>query len=130
MDAGVQFKLEQTDDGAGVICIMPIGRIKGLLERYPRAYERFFCPAELAYCQRQIRLPWQHYAVRLAAKFAYRSMVGRVPFHRIQVKRSPAGAPSIGVCDSNAPGESLWLSLSHEGEVAVALLRRGSTYVE
>jgi len=124
VDAGVQFKLEYIDDGAGVICMVPIERMRSLLERYPTAYTRFFCPAELEYCRQQTRFPWQHYAVRLAAKFAYRALIERIAFNCIEVQRSAAGTPSIAVTNGQSTENTIWLSLSHEGELAVAFLRR------
>ena len=130
MDGGVHFRLELTDDGAGVVCTMPIARVRALLEKYPNAYDRLFCSEELAYCRRQRRFPWQHYAVRLAAKLGYRALIQRVSFNKIEIIRSEVGSPSLQVQDSSAPDQKVWLSLSHEGDVAVAFLFRSNPNVD
>ena len=113
MVSGPQFSLE----------ILDVQRVARLLERFPACKERLFCAAETSYCDSNRRKPHQHYAARLAAKFAVRRLLGGGRLLEIEVGRDALGAPFVslhGSAETLATGRSVLLSLSHEGPMAVA----------
>ena len=101
-----------------------ISRVAGLLKRFPGFETRFFTENERRYCRAQRRKPDQHFAARLAAKLAARKMVGAGRLLEFEVVRDALGAPQLIVNGSAAhrcAGKVLRLSISHEGDLAVAL---------
>ena len=96
------------------------------------ALAALFTEAELTYCRRQ-RRPWPHLAARFAAKEAVlkalqTGLTGALQWRDIEVRRDPAGAPSLAV--GGATGEALRaqglipgsVSLSHTATHAVAVV--------
>ena len=109
--------------------LLDVSRVRNLLERRPQARNRFFSLAEQAYCDGRKRNPYQHFAVRLAAKMAARRLAGQGPLGRFEVKRADLGAPIL-VDRREGTYESIRfaVSLSHEGDKAVALVACLDTY--
>ena len=98
-------------------------RVRALLARYPRIVPRVFTPAEIEFCRRRKRWPDQHFAARLAAKFAVRRLLGGGRLAEIEVFRDPLGWPSPrfhGRAAMLARGHRIHLSLSHDGDLAAA----------
>lgn len=104
------------------IDVVQISRFEQALRRRPRLAERCFSPAEHAYCSRQ-RRPAQHYAARFAAKEAVaKALQAPVRWREIEVARE-GGPPRIilsGATLERAAGRTVSVSLSHDGDVAVA----------
>ena len=101
-----------------------IPRIQRLMARYPRVAKRHFTDAEIAYCVRHARRPAQHFAARFAAKIALRRLLGGGRLREIEVVKGELGFPSphfSGRAAVLAKGHRARLSLSHEGDLAVAL---------
>jgi len=113
MSDAVELRLETID----------IRRVARLLERYPAGLERIFTAQEIAYCASNRRKPNQHYAARLAAKFAVRRLLGGGGLREIEIVRDSLGSPRLELSGRAArlsSGISLQLSLSHEGILAAA----------
>lgn len=95
-------------------------RIRDLVRRRSGFVERVFTAAERAECAgRPERL-----AARWAAKEALRKLAGGSgaplpPFGAIEVTRSPGGAPQVSIHGQRPDGLSL--SMSHEGDLAIAV---------
>jgi holo-[acyl-carrier protein] synthase len=102
--------------------IVQIGRFEQALRRRPRLAERCFSPAEQAYCSRQ-RRPGQHYAARFAAKEAVaKALQAPVRWREIEVA-GEGGPPRVILSGSTlerAAGRVISVSLSHDGDVAIA----------
>jgi holo-[acyl-carrier protein] synthase len=106
---------------------LDIDRVARTLDRWSGRLEtRWFTPAERAYCRAR-RNAAQHFAVRLAAKFAVVRVLGAQRLIEVEVVRDEAGAPRIVLSGAAerarvAAATRLCLSLSHDGGVAVALV--------
>ncbi|TMC49045.1 MAG: NAD(P)H-hydrate dehydratase [Chloroflexi bacterium] len=101
-------------------------RLAALLERRPRFAERVFTEAERHECAGRP----ERWASRWAAKEAVRKLFGAgggapLPaFRDIEVRSGPGGAPRVTVRGRQPPGVAL--SLTHEGDVAVAVAVGGT----
>ena len=97
------------------IDVIEAERIRRLLERLPRAYERLFSEQERAYCDR-FSDRWSHYAARFAAKEAVGKAlgIGIIGFVWRDVEVLSGGKPVIAL----------------HGEVARIAERLGVTRVE
>ncbi len=100
--------------------IAHISRVDALRLHRPDRLRRLFTADEWTYCQGHRRAD-QHLAARLAAKRAVTRLLGRRPFARIEVRRDARGAPGLLIDGAPAP---LLVSLSHDGDLAVALVSR------
>lgn len=91
--------------------------------RSPRFLRRVFTKAEIAYCMGK-KSPWQHFAVRFAAKEAVFKALGMkdVSLLHISVARDAAGRPSVLVAGRAEPG--IALSLTHSDHYAAAVAVR------
>lgn len=102
-----------------------VSRVAGVLERFgERLPARAFTADERAYCAPKRRAP-QHFAVRLAAKFAARELLRSGRLAEIEVVRDDAGAPALrlhGAAAVAGGGRRFLLSLSHDEDLAVALV--------
>jgi holo-[acyl-carrier protein] synthase len=109
------------------IDVIEAARIRRLLERLPRAYERLFSAQERAYSD-GFSDPWPHYAARFAAKEAVGKAlgIGIIGFVWRDVEVLSGGKPVValhgGVAEiANRLGVTRFeLSLSHTGGVAYA----------
>ena len=88
--------------------------------RSPRFLKRVFSKAEIAYCMDKKR-PWQHFAVRFAAKEAVWKALGMegIALQDISVARDGEGRPSVLLYGKPAP--EIALSLSHSDHYAAAV---------
>ncbi len=110
------------------IDVIEAARIRRLLERLPRAYERLFSPQERAYCD-DFADPWPHYAARFAAKEAVGKAlgIGIIGFVWRDVEVLSGGKPVVALHGDVAAvarrlGVSrIELSLSHTGGTAYAV---------
>ena len=100
--------------------IVEIARVRNLARRTPRFLSRVFTAHEIAYC-RSKKNPWQHFAVRFAAKEAVWKALDRddVSLKDISVSRDGRGKPGVLLNGCRAAG--LKLSLSHSDHYAVAV---------
>jgi holo-[acyl-carrier protein] synthase len=91
---------------------------------------RVFSAAEIAYCRGK-KDPFPHFAARFAAKEAYGKALGSGlgpsgDFTEIEVVHGPKGAPEIRLSGRAVElfrlsgGREIHLSLSHEGDFAIA----------
>ncbi|MEZ4472140.1 MAG: holo-ACP synthase [bacterium] len=95
-----------------------MARIDAILTRSPRRLGRLFTAAEWSYCTER-RFGAQHLAARLAAKRAAHRLGVPGRFVDLEIRRDDRGAPALFAHDGPLP----WLlSLSHDGDLAVALL--------
>ena len=103
--------------------IVEISRVKKAALSSPRFLKRVFSPAEIRYCMGK-KSPWQHFAVRFAAKEAIFKALGMegVTLPDISVARDAAGRPSAIV--SGKPAPHIALSLTHSEHYAAALAVR------
>ena len=103
--------------------IVEISRIRRLALKTPRFLKRVFTAEEIAYCKGKSK-PWQHFAVRFAAKEAVWKALGErgLGLRDISVSRSERGKP--GVLLRGKPARGLRLSLSHSESYAVAVVIR------
>ncbi len=110
------------------IDVIEAARIRRLLERIPRAYERLFSAQERAYCD-GFSDPWPHYAARFAAKEAVGKAlgIGIIGFVWRDVEVLSGGKPVVslhgGVAEiADKLGVTrIELSLCHTGGVAYAV---------
>ena len=102
--------------------IVEIQRIRRLIKGNPRFMNRVFTPHEIAYC-REKKDPWQHYAVRFAAKEAVWKAIDRdgLALKDISVSRDERGKPGVMIRGRRVPGFKLSLSHSDNYAVAVAI---------
>jgi hydroxyethylthiazole kinase-like uncharacterized protein yjeF len=110
--------------GAG-IDVASVARVTALLARRPAAAARIFTEGERRDCEGHP----QRWATRWAAKEAVRKLCGGAglplpAFHDIEVTVAAGGAPSLRV---RGDPSSLQLSLSHEGDVAIAVVTGTAT---
>lgn len=100
-------------------------------EEQGEEYEGVFAPSELSYSMGK-RKAGEHLAARYAAKVALlkaTASAGKgVPYCEMWIERAPSGKPSLALSDAArevlglAPGDRLHVTLSHTGDVAVALV--------
>ncbi|MCB9545174.1 MAG: holo-ACP synthase [Myxococcales bacterium] len=98
--------------------VVSVARVDALLARQPGRLARLFTAAEWAYCTER-RFAAQHLAARLAAKRASRRLGLEGPFADLEIRRDDRGAPGLFTAGWPQPWQ---VSLSHDGDVAVALL--------
>jgi phosphopantetheine--protein transferase-like protein len=106
--------------------VVDVARLAAIAERRPGFVPRVFTAAEVADCTRgdvELTSPTARarLAARFAAKEALRKATGdlRLPFHDVEVRRGPRGAPELHV--RGAPTD--WsCSLSHDAGVALAVV--------
>lgn len=103
------------------IDIIEISRIKKAIERWGDDFlKHIFNPQEIEYSNRQ-KNPYQHYAVRFAAKEAVFKAVGdrRMGWKDVTITHDSDGKP---VCTYHATGftKKILISLSHSKDYAVA----------
>jgi len=111
--------------------IVTISRIQRLMDRYGDVFfAKVFTPEECEYCRRAGKRA-QHYAVRFAAKEAALKALGVPPgvrWHDLEVSNTEEGVPEIRLRGRAAQAAEqrgvahLLLSLSHEGDVAAAVV--------
>ena len=102
-----------------------IHRVERLLTRYPKAVDRIFSPEESEYCWKHQRFPHQHFAACFAAKSLIRRVLGGGSLRDIRVTRLSGGMVRFtfaGKASQLAQGHRIRLSLSHEGNLAVAFV--------
>jgi len=110
------------------IDVIEAARIRRLLERIPRAYERLFSAQERTYCD-GFSDPWPHYAARFAAKEAVGKAlgIGIIGFVWRDIEVLSGGKPVValhgGVAEiARRLGVArIELSLSHTSGVAYAV---------
>ena len=112
--------------------IVSVARIARIVEtRGPRFLNRWFTPAEIAYCSAMAE-PNRHFAARLAAKEAvfkalHASPSGPVPWRHIEIAHDEVGAPAVRLSGAMAEAAEraglgeLRISLSHCDEFATAV---------
>lgn len=113
------------------IDLVSVPRIRAILEKGGDHFEkRVFSTGERAYCRAK-KDPMPHFAARFAAKEAYGKALGlglgpSGEFAEIEVVNGTDGKPSLRVSGKaleiflKAGGGEIHLSLSHEGEQAIA----------
>ena len=118
--------------------IVSVARIAALVEgRGERFLERWFTPAELAYCRGKA-VPSRHLAARIAAKEAVAKALrlawdGPLPWRCVEVVSGAHGVPSVRLSGRVAEAASaagiaeVQVSLAHcdDYATAVALAQRG-----
>jgi holo-[acyl-carrier protein] synthase len=106
------------------IDIVEIRRIKVLGTKTPRFLDRVFTKDEIAYCRDKSN-PWQHFAVRFAAKEAVWKALGRerVALRDISISRDRRGKPSVLL--KGRPLKGCRVSLTHCEEYAAAVASFG-----
>ena len=105
--------------------IVEIDRIRRLARRAKRFLPRVFTAQEIAYCKGK-KFPWQHFAVRFAAKEAVWKALDRdgISLRDISVSRDERGKPGVLLKGRRAAGFRLSLSHSDHYAVAVAVKTR------
>ena len=94
---------------------------------------RIFTENEIIYCNSRKRKKNEAFAVRFAAKEAFSKAIGTgfrkgVSLKEIEIKKDELGKPSIILYGNtkdffdNKIGGTIYLSLSHEKEIAVAVV--------
>lgn len=118
-------------DGAGTD-IVSVARIAALIEARGSTYlDRWFTPAEIAYCS-SMAVPSRHFAARVAAKEAVVKALplpwdGPLAWRSIEIVTDERGAPSVrlsGPVSEAAEGVGvrfIRVSLSHCDEYATAI---------
>jgi holo-[acyl-carrier protein] synthase len=103
--------------------IVEIDRVRKLVTKTPKFLDRVFSAAEIAYCSKK-KIPWQHYAVRFAAKEAVWKAIDKagLALKDISVANDKRGKP--GVVIKGKPAKGFKLSLSHSDRYAVAVAVR------
>jgi len=109
-----------------------VSRLRGILEKEGGAHfeERVFSEGERVYCRAR-RDPMPHFAARFAAKEAYGKALGlglgpSGNFTEIEVVNAENGRPCLRLSGKalelfrGAGGGEIHLSLSHEGDLALA----------
>jgi holo-[acyl-carrier protein] synthase len=114
--------LQSSDLSIG-LDIVEISRVRRLVRRTPLFLKRVFTSGEISYC-RSKKNPWQHFAVRFAAKEAvWKALEGGVmSLKDISVSRDPNGKPMVLL--KGRPARGFKLSLSHSERYALAVAIR------
>ncbi len=110
-----------------------VGDVRESLDRFGAAYRsRLFTEAELAYCEEAPELTAERLAARFAAKEAAMKVIGmgdvRPDWRGIEVVRRANGSCELRLTGtaaqlaSDAGVDQLAVSLSHEGELAAAVV--------
>lgn len=106
--------------------LVDIARLTRAIERHPGFRSRVFTPAELEDAHRggvapDSEVAYARLAARFAAKEATRKTLRdlRLPFHAVEVRCAPDGAPQLYLHGRPAP---LSCSLSHDGGLAMAVV--------
>lgn len=114
------------------IDVIEVKRVEASLARFADRFEqRVFTEGERRYCRAKKKRAAESYALRFAAKEAVAKAMGTgirggIDFADIEVSTDVLGRPSVrlhGIAADAAKGrgiERFHLSLSHEGELAVA----------
>ncbi len=99
--------------------IIEVKRIKNIARKRGSFLSRVFTEEEIKYCQRK-KNPWQHLAVRFAAKEAIWKTLGknRISLKNISIKNEPSGKPKVFL--NGKEKRNIYLSLSHCQEYALA----------
>lgn len=99
--------------------IIEVKRIRNLARKNKRFLSRIFTPGEINYCRKKIN-PWQHLAVRFAAKEAVWKALGKqeIALKHIAIKNTPSGRPAVTL--NGKVNSNIYLSLSHCKEYALA----------
>ena len=113
--------------------IVEVSRIKKAIERSGAPFlERVYTPGEREYCERGTRRRFESYAARFAAKEALAKAMGtgigeNAALHEIEVVNRPNGKPELRLSgtaraffDTNFPGLSIDVSLTHTASIAMA----------
>jgi holo-[acyl-carrier protein] synthase len=101
------------------IDVVDVARFRALLRRQPAFAKRFFTAEERAYCERFPDPPLRLAGTFAAKEAAAKSLGGASPAacaRRVHVVRSDDGAPH-----ARFDGRRVALSISHDGDVAVAV---------
>ncbi len=112
--------------------VVSVSRMEKILGRSPGFAEAVFTAAERADCDAR-RAPGRHYALRFAAKEAFLKalglgVLGGVSLPDVEVRRGPGGVPRLELGPTAAAaltrcgGAAPFLSLSHGGDLAVAMV--------
>lgn len=106
--------------------LVEVARLRGVMHRRAAFAPRVFTATELADARRGGVAPGSEVeAARLAARFAAKEAVRkalrapRLPFHAVEVRTAPDGAPRLWVRGAPSP---LALSLAHDGGLAIAFV--------
>lgn len=114
------------------IDLIEVERIARMLSEHPERFrDRVFTPDEIAYCESSRKRAAEHFAARFAAKEAVLKALGTgwrdgIAWTDIEVRRDPAGAPSIRLSGeaqrvAESKGITGWLvSISHTASLAQA----------
>lgn len=104
------------------IDIVKIKRLKEATERWGNRFlERVFTEDELRYCLSK-KACYESLAVRFAAKEAFIKALGkRIDLRLIEIKNEPSGKPYLDI-KSHLLNNKIHLSLSHDGEYAIAVV--------
>ncbi|MCX7767251.1 MAG: holo-ACP synthase [Candidatus Sumerlaeia bacterium] len=118
--------------GIGIDAV-DLSRFKTSMTKYgERMLTRLFTPVEQEYCQRFVS-PVEHFAVRFAAKEAFLKAIGtgksrQIRWQDIEIVNEDSGKPNLVVYGEAARicnelgGRTLYVSLSHSQQVAVAVV--------
>ncbi|RKZ23397.1 holo-[acyl-carrier-protein] synthase [bacterium] len=100
--------------------IVKVERIKRAVERWgERFLSRVYSREEINYCMRK-KNPYPSLAARFALKEAfYKATGGKTSFHDISYTQKPRLTPHA---EKILQGKSFSLSLSHDGEYAIAVV--------
>lgn len=104
--------------------VVDVARLSAAIDRREGFLTRVFTDRELADARRGGATPAverERLAARFAAKEAARKALRdlRLPFHAVEVRCRPDGAPELWIDDAPSP---LALSLSHDAGVAMAVV--------
>ena len=104
--------------------VVDVDRLDGVATRRPAFVTRVFTDREVADCTRggvaiDSPVARTRLAARFAAKEAARKALGdlRLPFHDVEVRRAPTGAPQLWV---RGRPSALACSLAHDAGIAMA----------
>ena len=91
------------------IDVTEAARIRRLLERLPRAYERLFSEQERAYCD-GFADPWPRYAARFAAKEAVGKAlgIGIIGFVWREIEVLSGGKPLVACTAASPTSPGAW----------------------
>ena len=92
----------KVSDTEFVVKYVEVTRVERLMLRYARCRHRLFGLAEIEYCDRYKKRQEEHYAARLAAKFALRELGLFVPFKNVEILNDVLGKPSVWVHGSTS----------------------------
>lgn len=106
--------------------IVRISLVKRILTMKPHHIPRLFHPDEIQYCEGRGPLRFASYAARFAAKEAFLKALGkRVSWNHVWVSVTHSGCPRLHLSEtlqSRLPGIIPYISLSHDGDYALAFV--------